>query len=86
MYVNTKPNDIDILKSIRSDLDAGKNVSVNCCSKKLARSIRELGLSLCLKTAIYDGDNNRVIHQFDQEMTMGNHKKQQLANPNEYWS
>ena len=40
MLVDNKPTDDKIINQILSDLQDGKKISVNCCSKKLAKIIR----------------------------------------------
>ena len=64
MLVDNKPTDAKIINQILADLQDGKKVVVNCCSKKLAKKIRLEGLKLGKVTALYDGDNNEPLEQF----------------------
>ena len=61
MLVDNKPNDEKIINEILADLQEGKKISVNCCSKKLAKKIRLEAIKLGKVVGIYDGDNNDVI-------------------------
>lgn len=61
MLVDNKPTDDKIINQILSDLQDGKKISVNCCSKKLAKIIRLRVQRLGKVVALYDGDNNEVI-------------------------
>ena len=78
MLLNLKPTELMILSDIKRDLKAGKNVVVNCSSQTLATKIREMALTEGIKTAIYTGEGDKVINQFGEELSIGNHKKIQL--------
>lgn len=85
MIIDDKPSDEKILSQIKTDLENGLNVSVNCASKKLAEKIFILGKSLGKSTAKFTGENNEVFEQFNVTQTMGKHKESQLSDPNQYW-
>ena len=61
MLVDNKPTDDKIINQILSDLQDGKKISVNCCSKKLAKIIRHKVQLLGKVVALYTGDNNDVV-------------------------
>lgn len=61
MFVDTKPTDEKIINQILGDLQDGKKVSVNCCTKALAKEIRRQVMLIGKRVAIYDGDNNEVL-------------------------
>ena len=61
MFIDENPDDKNILASIKSDLLAGKKISVNCASKKLLDKIFALGKSLGKVCAKYDGDNDKTF-------------------------
>ena len=64
MIIQEQVSDSKILFDIKTDLEAGKKIAVNCTSITLTELIYQQGVNMGLKCAKYTGDINAISEQF----------------------